>query len=163
MAIPVYLFVYDENERLVKGSVDVKDREGSIEVLGLHHNVSFSTDVRIGRATAKRTHRPFLIEKEIDSSSVYLYKALTTGETFSKAVFKYYRINHSGQEEEYFTITLEGVKVCNMFSLMHDVKEIGKEKFNHMEITQFKFKKITWHYLDGNISHTDDWDIRVTA
>ncbi|VTP69036.1 Uncharacterised protein [Leclercia adecarboxylata] len=34
MAIPVYLWLKDDGGADIKGSVDVKDREGSIEVVG---------------------------------------------------------------------------------------------------------------------------------
>ncbi|EKQ7051793.1 type VI secretion system tube protein Hcp, partial [Escherichia coli] len=37
MAIPAYLWLKDDGGADIKGSVDVKDREGSIEVLGFGH------------------------------------------------------------------------------------------------------------------------------
>ncbi|WP_183169843.1 hypothetical protein [Atlantibacter sp. RC6] len=36
-----------------------------------------------------------------------MYKTLTTGKMLAKAVFKFYRINYNGQEEEYFVTTPE--------------------------------------------------------
>lgn len=79
MAIPVYMSLTDEMGNIIKGSVSVKDRENQIEVSGLFHNVSYHSDLHNGRAVSKRQHRPFLIEKEIDASSVLLNKALSTG------------------------------------------------------------------------------------
>lgn len=35
MAIPVYLWLKDDGGNAVRGSVDVKDREGSIEIVEL--------------------------------------------------------------------------------------------------------------------------------
>lgn len=90
-----------------------------------------------------------------------LYKELSTGETLRKAAIDLYRINDAGQEEVYFTITLEDVKVVTIFSLMHDVKDPYYEKQTHLELAQFRYKKITWHYHDGNIVHSDDWDYRI--
>lgn len=37
MAIPVYLWLQDDGGADIKGSVDVKDREGSIEVVAQEH------------------------------------------------------------------------------------------------------------------------------
>ncbi|HDS5322611.1 TPA: hypothetical protein QHY99_001049 [Klebsiella aerogenes] len=37
MAIPVYLWLKDDGGADIKGSVDVKDREGSIEVVAQEH------------------------------------------------------------------------------------------------------------------------------
>ena len=39
MAIPVYLWLKDDGGADIKGSVDVQDREGSIEVVAQKHNL----------------------------------------------------------------------------------------------------------------------------
>ena len=44
MAIPVYLWLTDSTGNLVKGSVDICGREGSIEVIELMHAVELPTD-----------------------------------------------------------------------------------------------------------------------
>lgn len=44
MAIPAYLWLKDDGGADIKGSVDVHDREGSIEVTGFSHNLSLPTD-----------------------------------------------------------------------------------------------------------------------
>ncbi len=102
MAIPLYMYIKDDGGADIKGSADVYGREGSIEILGLHHSVSIATDDNTGKLTGTRKHIPFMIEKEIDSSSPYLYKALTTGQTLKSAEIKWYKINEHGQEKEYF-------------------------------------------------------------
>lgn len=111
MAIPVYLWLKDDGGADIKGSVDVQDREGSIEVVAQEHNLYIPTDNNTGKLTGTRIHTPFLFTKEIDSSSPYLYKAVTTGQTLKSAEFKWYKINDAGQEVEYFNTRLENVKV----------------------------------------------------
>lgn len=44
MAIPVYLWLKDDGGADIKGSVDVQDREGSIEVVAQKHNLYIPTD-----------------------------------------------------------------------------------------------------------------------
>lgn len=44
MAIPVYLWLKDDAGNLVKGSVDVRGREGAIEIVELMHAVELPTD-----------------------------------------------------------------------------------------------------------------------
>ena len=163
MGIPVYMFLYDDSGNIIKGGIDIQGREYSVEVLGLHHSVHIPTDNHNGKFTGTRRHLPFLIEKEIDSSSHYLYKALSMGQALKRVELKYYRINDAGQEAEYFTILLENVKVVNLMPVMFDIKDPAKEKFNHMEIVEFRYQKITWLYLDGNIQHTDAWNERATV
>lgn len=163
MAIPIYLWLKDDGGADIKGSVEVKQREGSIEVVALMHDVSLPTDDLSGKVTGTRIHQPFLINKEIDSSSPYLYKAITTGQTLKSAEFKYYRINDAGQEEEYMNVLLEDVKITAMIPIMYDVKTAYGEGRNHLECVQLHYEKITWKYLDGNIIHSDSWNERKTV
>jgi hypothetical protein len=47
MAIPVYLWLTDDAGNMVKGSVEVKGREGSIEVVELMHAVELDIKNRM--------------------------------------------------------------------------------------------------------------------
>lgn len=82
MAVPVHLFLKDDGGAMIRGGSDVQGREGSIELRGLTHNLSIPTDGATGKLTGTRQHGPFLFDKEIDSSSPYLYKAVATGRHF---------------------------------------------------------------------------------
>lgn len=163
MAIPVYLWLKDDGGADIKGSVDVQDREGSIEVVAQQHNLYIPTDNNTGKLTGTRIHTPFLFTKEIDSSSPYLYKAVTTGQTLKSAEFKWYKINDAGQEVENFNTRLENVKVVKVNPVMHDIKDPSFEKHNHLEQIELRYEKITWTYKDGNIIHSDSWNERATA
>lgn len=88
MAIPAYLWLKDDGGADIKGSVDVKDRESSIEVLGFAHGLFLPTDNNTGKITGARIHSPITFEKEFDSSSPYLYKTVAKGQTLKSAEFK---------------------------------------------------------------------------
>ncbi len=163
MAIPVYLWLKKDGGADIIGAVDVKDREGSIEVIAQDHCVYIPTDNNTGKLTGTRIHTPFRFTKEIDSSSPDLYKAVTTGQTLPSAMFKWYRINDAGQEVEYFNTKLENVKLVRISPKMHDIKDPSKEKHNHLEEIELRYEKITWTYNLGNITHSDSWNERVTA
>lgn len=161
MAVPVHLFLKDDGGAMIRGGSDVQDREGSVELRGLTHNLSIPTDGVTGKLTGTRKHAPFLFDKEIDSSSPYLYKAVTTGQTLQSAEFKFYHINNAGQEVEYFNILLEGVKVVSVTPIVHDTRTITST--GHLESVQLRYEKITWRIVDGNIQYTDAWNERATA
>lgn len=163
MAIPVYLWLTDDAGNMVKGSVEVKGREGSIEVVELMHAVELPPDDLTGKITTKRVHGDYAIIKETDSASPYLYKGVTTGKYHQKAELKFYRINNNGQEEEYFRTTLENVRVNEIEPFMLDIKNPMFEKHNHLEALYLSYEKITWHYIDGNIIHSDSWNERKHA
>ncbi|AUU83165.1 type VI secretion system tube protein Hcp [Leclercia adecarboxylata] len=163
MAIPVYLWLTDHTGNQVKGSVDIQGREGSIEIIEFMHSVDLPTDNLTGKITGKRIHGDFALIKEIDSSSPYLYKGVSTGQKFKQAELKFFRINYNGQEEEYFRIMMENVRVNGIEPLMFDIKNTTFERHNHLEAFYLAYEIITWHYLDGNIIHTDRWDAEEEA
>ena len=57
MAIPVYLWLKDDGGADIKGSVDVKDREGSIEVVAQEHNLYIPTDNNTGNLNIRISRR----------------------------------------------------------------------------------------------------------
>ncbi|WP_112289664.1 Hcp family type VI secretion system effector [Rahnella sp. AN3-3W3] len=161
MAIPAYLWLKDDGGALIKGSVDVKDREHSIEITSFSHNLYIPTDGNTGKLTGTRVHGALIFEKEFDSSSPYLMKAVATGQCLASAEFKWYRINDAGQEVEYYNMLLEGVKIVSVTPMMHDCKTAIHS--GHLEQVQVRYDKITWRYLDGNIQYSDAWNERVTG
>jgi type VI secretion system secreted protein Hcp len=161
MAIPAYLWLKDDGGALIKGSVDVEKREASIEVTSFSHNLHIPTDGSTGKLTGTRVHGALIFEKEFDSSSPYLMKAVATGQSLQSAEFKWYRINDAGQEVEYYNMLLEGVKIVSVTPMMHDCKTVIH--VGHLEQVQVRYDKITWRYLDGNIQYSDAWNERVTG
>lgn len=161
MPIPANLWLKDDGGADIRGSVDVLNREGSIEVTGFSHNVRLPTDPQTGKPTGTRKHAPIIIQKEFDASSPYLYKAVAAGQNLTSAEFRWYHINDAGQEVEYFNILIEGVKIIGVSPVMHDTKDPEKEKHNHLECVEFAYEKITWKYCDGNIMFSDSWNERA--
>jgi|SRR5471030_680814 len=163
MPIPPYMWLKDDGGADIKGSVDVKDREYSIEVIGMSHGLNLPVDSANGKITGTRAHSPFIFEKEFDSSSPYLYKAVATGQTLKSAEVRFYNINDAGQEVCYFVIMMEGVKVTGVNPGVPNIRLSGNSQLNHMESVSMMYEKITWKYVDGNILYTDAWTERNTA
>jgi type VI secretion system secreted protein Hcp len=157
MAIPAYMWIKDDGGADIKGSVSVQNREGSVEVLAFDHGVYIPTDGNTGKLTGTRVHTPLTFIKEFDSSSPYLYKAVTSGQNLKGLEIKWYKIDDSGQEKEYFNMKLEQVKVVSVQPKMHNIKDLDKERYTHLEEVQLRYEKITWAYKDGNIIHSDSW------
>ncbi len=160
MAIPAYLWLKDDGGANIKGSVDIKDCEGSIEILAFGHGLHLPTDNNTGKITGTRVHSPLSFQKEFDSASPYIYKAIAKGQTLKSAEFKWYRINDAGVEVEYFNMLLENVKVVSSAPHMLDIKNPMTEKHNHLENVSLRYEKITWEYCDGNVQFSDAWNDR---
>ena len=155
MAIPVYAWLYDDAGNLVKGSSVVAGRENSIEVLSVLSLVEIPADSHTGWIAGETIHQPLYFDKNIDASTPYILKALTSGEKLTSAEFKYYRINFNGQEEHYFSMLLEGVHICSDATLMYDIKRCRGAVLDSIESIALSYETLTWRYIDGNIVHTD--------
>lgn len=101
--------------------------------------------------------------KEFDKSTPYLYRAVANGEKLQKAVIKWYRINTAGLEEEFLNMTMETLRVIAINPHMHNFKRADGQSITPTESFRFGYQKITWAYLDGNISFTDQWNSGVYA
>ncbi|MCU6209370.1 type VI secretion system tube protein TssD, partial [Enterobacter cloacae] len=125
------------------------------------HGLNIPVDSANGKITGKRSHSPMMIEKEFDSSSPYLYKAVATGQTLKSAEIRWYRINHAGQEECYFVMTIEGVKVTGINPGMPDAKMAGNAQIIRMGSVRVVYGKNSWRCVDGNVQDTGGWDVRA--
>jgi type VI secretion system secreted protein Hcp len=157
MASPGYMWIKDDNGNDVKSDVKVKSREGSALVLGFEHEVRIPTDTDTGRLTGVRKHEPFVITKQFCPMTPVLNKACSSGKTLKEVKVSWYRINDQGQEEEYFRQTLSDVKVVSVKPAVQDVKSTESEKYGHLESVAFRYAKIQWQYLEGNIISQDTW------
>jgi type VI secretion system secreted protein Hcp len=158
MAVPAHLWIYDSNGSLVQGGSDVIGREGSIEIQSFNHGLSIPYNPNTGRLTSTRVHGHLSIEKEFDKATPYLYRAVARNDDLQKAVIKWYKINVAGVEEEFFHITLESVRVIDIHPTMINFKRAEGMLAVPTESIGLAYNKVTWHYLDGNIQFTDEWN-----
>lgn len=157
MAIPAYMTIKDDQGSVIQGSVTVSGREGTVEVLHFDHEIRIPTDTDTGALTGTRKHEPLVFTKAYDKCSPYLYKACSNGQTLREVVISWYRIDDTGTEQEYFRHKLEGVKITSVSPLMHNVKDLDKERYPHLEEVSMRYSRITWTYVDGNIEFSDSW------
>lgn len=157
MPVPSYAWLQDDQGGEIKGSVQIADREGTIEIMEFHHDVHIPTDPHTGRLTGVRMHSPVTLVKAYDASSPYLYKACCEGQTLKQVEVKWYAIDETGTEKEYFVHKLEDVKVSSVKALMPNTKDPTKDRYTHLEEVSLVYGKITWLYVDGSLEYTDAW------
>jgi type VI secretion system secreted protein Hcp len=153
MPVPAYMFIAE-----APGSVKVKGREDSIEVIAFHHEVLIPTDPHTGKLAGVRRHEPLVITKAFDKSSPYLYQFCVTGKTLGKVEIKWYEIDPTGKEVEYFNHLLEKVKIVSVKPFMPNTKDPAFDRLVHMEEVSFRYEKITWTFVDGTIQYADSWE-----
>ena len=116
------------------------------------------TDLDTGELTGVRKHEAMVITKAFDSASPYFYKACSNGQTLKELTLRWYKIDPSGRETEYFSHKLENVKITSVKPKMHNVKDLEKERYPHLETVSLRYDKVTWTYVDGNIEFSDSWN-----
>jgi len=114
MALPIHLELIGKHQGNIYGSCDMVGRENTILVQAINQRLFIPYNPQDGMPTGKCKHAPISIIKETDKSSPSLYQALVTGEKFSKVLFKYYRISPQGNEEHYFTQSLEDAAIISI-------------------------------------------------
>lgn len=158
MASPLYLWLKDGNGTPIPASSAVVGREGSIEVLSVAHGMHAPTDGNTGNLAGTRVHQPLSIEKDIDKSTPFLYRAISLGETLSEALLSWYRVNEAGVETEYFRTIMQGVKVVSIAPVMPNIRRETSKIQNHIERVAFRYTSIEWRYLEGNVIFRDAWN-----
>lgn len=153
MPVPAYMWIAE-----APGSVKVKGREDSIEVIAFRHEVLIPTDPHTGKLAGVRRHEPLVITKAFDKSSPYLYQACVKGQTLKKVEIKWYEIDPTGKEVEYFNHLLEYVKIVSVKPFMPNTKDPASDRLVHMEEVSFRYERITWTFVDGTIQYMDSWE-----
>lgn len=157
MASPGYLTITDEQGNQVKADVKIKGREGTAEVQAFDYNVSIPSDPNTGALTAVRKHGNAIVTKTYDAASPVLFDACCRGKTMQSMRIDWYRINDKGEEELYFTHTLNNVKVVKVKQYVQNVKEPQYDNMGHQEELHVRFQDIELAHPDGNITASDSW------
>jgi type VI secretion system Hcp family effector len=156
----------------VKAEIKILDRDGK-ELPGPRDNGSslvyeFKTKVHLpiqyenvaGMAAPivqQRIREEFVIVKEIDQLTPQFYKAVTNNEQWKKVTITLYRINPTGGDEEpYFEFLLEEVVVTSVENYMPLTIVAENEEMGHLEKVSFLPDRITWTYIPGMITVSDE-------
>ena len=67
MPIPPYMWLKDDGGADIKGSVDVQDREGSIEIIGLSHGLNLPVAALTARSPARVNTHPCGLKRKLIS------------------------------------------------------------------------------------------------
>ncbi|MBN2340301.1 MAG: type VI secretion system tube protein Hcp [Deltaproteobacteria bacterium] len=154
MPIPAYMFIDG-----IPGSVTVAGREGSVEVLALDHSVDVPIDVKDATATGTRRHNSLVITKVIDQASPLLQECVCRSKTIPKAEIKFYKIDDSGTEIHYYSITIEKLRAVVGKTELPNVAYPENALVDVREKWAFRYEKITWLYVDGSFEFSDEWKL----
>ena len=162
MALNAYLKLTGKTQGEIKGSVTQAGREDSVMVIAYNHEVVSPRDAASGLPTGKRQHKPLTITKEIDKSSPLLMTVLTNNEQITKWELRFWQPSPTGQEVQHYTVELENASIASIRSEMLNNKYSENMNHKEREHVAFCYQKITWTWMDGGITASDDWEAPVT-
>ncbi|MDR1606867.1 MAG: Hcp family type VI secretion system effector [Deltaproteobacteria bacterium] len=157
MALTAYMAINGKSQGDIKGDCPQGgDKKDKIIVYNVDHNVEIPKDTHTGLPTGQRIHNPLTILKHKDNSTPKLYQACCKGEQ-AKVDLLFFRVKDTGEEENYFKITLEDAIIVNLREFTPTTFLPDNKPYKDMEEVSFTYSKVTWSYTDGNIEFTDDW------
>ena len=161
MALSAFLTLKGEKQGVIQGAVLEKGKEGTILVHGFENAISSPRDPATGQATGRRQHEPVVIIKEIDKSSPKLWSALVTNETLTQWVLNVWGsavIPGPGAEKNVYRIELTNASVASIDEMLADDSVEANAGLPLHEQVTFTYQKITWTWLDGAVTASDDWE-----
>jgi type VI secretion system secreted protein Hcp len=162
MPTPLYISTLKgETQGDIKGEVTQKGHEDHILLLGFEHKIHSPVEGATGLISGKRVHGPLIIRKEVDMASPLLYNALCTAENLTDVVIEWWRIASTGQEEHYFTTTLQDAKISEIKEFVPDRQDPSKESYRHIELVSFLYRKILWEHVIKSTSSEDEWSAAI--
>jgi len=168
MALNAYLTLKGQKQGAIKGSVTQKGRENMIEVIASSHSVISPRDAASGLPTGKRMHKPFVITQELDISVPLLYNALVNNENITTWKLDYYssqigndRTTASAMEQNYYSVELVNASIASIDFRQANNKHPELMKFKEYLEIAYVYQKITWTWVKGGVTASDDWEAPV--
>ena len=131
-----------ENQGNIQGSCTSQNKEDTIIIIGMGHQVSVPTDPESGMVTGTVGSGQFYVTKYVDKSSPKLYSALCEGEHLSEVELRFYRTDNAGQEEYYYTVLLTDAIIVSIRTAFPNLEEIA-----------FSAQRIKWTWENDGIEY----------
>jgi type VI secretion system secreted protein Hcp len=150
-----YLFIQGQKSGGIKGSVTANGEEGSILVDSISHEIAIPLDAQTGSPAAKRQHKPFIVDVQVDKAWAMLYNLLATGESLPRVELRVAAPNATK------TMTIQRKVLLTNASLV-GIRQFtvngsnGKPDHDELRIS-FTYQKIEWDWIEGAITAKDDW------
>ena len=137
------------------GSAWMEGHEGDCTFHAFEQEAGTGRDM--GVDGGRRIYHAVRITKVIDKSSPRIQEALKSNESLPQVVFTFIRADATGQQEEYYKITLEQARISNIRNYMPDSLDPANATLVPMQDVSFAYEKITWQHVIGRTECQDSW------
>jgi type VI secretion system secreted protein Hcp len=165
MALSGFMTLTGQKQGKIKGSVTQKGRVDMIEVIGGGHSIISPRDAASGLPSGKRMHKPFVIIQELDISAPLLYNALVGNENITTWKLDYFasqigndRTTATALEQNHFSVELVNASIASIDFRHPNNKHADLMKFKEYLEVAYVYQKITWTWIKGGVTASDDWE-----
>jgi len=153
----VYMVVIGQSQGQIYGSVEVPGHEGQMEVTRVEHVIETPYDPVTGQPTGRRQHNPFVVRKPVDRATPFLLAAYANSEHLQDVWVVFYRLNHIGQEELYFTVHLMNALIVRYQQALPAEIDPLTGAQSHWEEFACTYERIGWTWEPEGIYMEDSW------
>jgi len=150
-----YLFIQGQKSGEIKGSVTAKGEEGSILVDSISHEIAIPLDAQTGSSAAKRQHKPFVVDVQVDRAWAPLYNLFATGESLARVELRVAAPNATKTMTIQRKVLLTNASIVGIRQFTVNGSN-GKPDHDELRIS-FTYQKIGWEWIEGAITAKDDW------
>lgn len=158
MALNAYLSIVAQKQGPIQGSVTQKGRENKILVFSAIHEIVCPRDPASGLPTGKRTHKPFMILKELDRATPLLFSILANNENIASIELQFWQPSPTGVERQHFTVRLTNANISSIHFKMPNNRSTRLARLTEYEEVCFTYQRIEWTWNDGRLVTDDDWE-----
>jgi type VI secretion system secreted protein Hcp len=139
----------------IPGGCQEKKHEKQILLTGFEYQLVSPRDVATGQASGKRVHYPVEVAGRVDKGTPLLFKAVAENQQLKSVKIHCFKAadDASGTKQgdtEIYTVDMTNGRVSRF---KHFTYEDGTMFF----LAAFTFQQITLTFVDGGITHQDDW------
>ena len=156
MALPFYMTMVGDKTGNIEGFNSKVGHETEIQCHALEQRLYRPYNPETGQPTGVRIHGAVKVTKSFDKASPLLFHVLATGENLSEVVMKFFRIDPSGEEVNYYTITLTNATIVEIKPIMLNHFDEQMSRYDHMEEVHITYEKVEWRWEPDGISAVDE-------
>ena len=128
---------------------------GTMVGLEFVNEVKCPRDASSGLPTGRRQYAPVIITKRWDAASPQLFEALVSNEMLKSVLLEFVRTRTDGQEEVYYTITLQNAVVVGIKQYTGEGKSGDPSAPQELEEVSISFQRII---VENKVAHTAAMD-----
>jgi type VI secretion system Hcp family effector len=154
-----YMTVEGQTQGNIPGSCAMTTHPGDILVYGYEHTVTTLPDATTCLATGHPNHFPFIVIKGVDKATVPLFAAFNNNELLTTVRLRCWRGVASGQEQQYYTVTLVNARIAG---IRHEMLYMGPgatlNLVPQLERVSFTYERIVESWMvDGGMEEAGGW------